>query len=339
MSLAAVGRADGAVTQRGLDFLHATARDDGSWPIDSDLSTWVTTLSVNALAAGGRAVPEADAVGRWLLGRQHAERHPFTDSAPGGWAWTHRPGGVPDADDTAGALLALATLSRAGAPDAARRGARCLHHLQNRDGGWPTFCRGWGRLPFDRSAPDLTAHVLRALARWPREAGAPRAIRRGLAYLRSSQRQDGAWTPLWFGNQRAPGHQNPVYGTARVLLAYRDLGRLDAPPAGRGVAWLLAAQNAAGGWGGAAGVESSIEETALAVEALAAWREESAVAAACRRGGLHLAERIADGGLDSSTPIGLYFARLWYSERLYPIIFAVAALGTLLSSDDESETP
>ena len=23
---------------------------------------------------------------------------------------------------------------------------------------WPTFCRGWGRLPFDRSGSDLTAH-------------------------------------------------------------------------------------------------------------------------------------------------------------------------------------
>ena len=26
------------------------------------------------------------------------------------------------------------------------------------------------------------------------------------------------------------------------------------------------------------------------------------------------------------SPIGLYFAKLWYSERLYPIIFTVSAL-------------
>ena len=38
-----------------------------------------------------------------------------------------------------------------------------LIHLQNRDGGWPTFCRGWGALPFDRSGCDLTAHVLRIM--------------------------------------------------------------------------------------------------------------------------------------------------------------------------------
>jgi squalene-hopene/tetraprenyl-beta-curcumene cyclase len=27
------------------------------------------------------------------------------------------------------------------------------------------------------------------------------------------------------------------------------------------------------------------------------------------------------------TPIGFYFAKLWYFERLYPLAFAVAALG------------
>ena len=33
------------------------------------------------------------------------------------------------------------------------------------------------------------------------------------------------------------------------------------------------------------------------------------------------------GGLHDPTPIGFYFAKLWYFEKLYPIIFAVAALG------------
>src|SRR5262249_58268730 len=45
-------------------------------------------------------------------------------------------------------------------------GLRWLGELQNRDGGWPTFCRGWGKLPFDRSGSDLTAHALRALRAW-----------------------------------------------------------------------------------------------------------------------------------------------------------------------------
>ncbi|HXG09709.1 MAG TPA: prenyltransferase/squalene oxidase repeat-containing protein, partial [Gemmataceae bacterium] len=149
------------------------------------------------------------------------------------------------------------------------------------------------------------------------------------------QRPDGSWVPLWFGNQFAPNDENPVYGTARVLAAYRDLDMMDSEPARRGVAWLLSVQNADGGWGGAAGVPSSMEETALAVEALLdvpftlpsppggarrAWE-------AVNKGLTWLVEQVERGGLYDPTPIGFYFAKLWYFEKLYPIIFTVAALG------------
>ena len=40
-----------------------------------------------------------------------------------------------------------------------------------------------------------------------------------------------------------------------------------------------------------------------------------------------LIRQVADGGLHQPTPIGFYFAKLWYYEKLYPIIFTVAALG------------
>src|SRR5690606_13312605 len=48
MSLASMGRADDAVVQRGVAFLIDSIRDDGSWPIDTNLATWNTTLSINA---------------------------------------------------------------------------------------------------------------------------------------------------------------------------------------------------------------------------------------------------------------------------------------------------
>jgi hypothetical protein len=36
-----------------------------------------------------------------------------------------------------------------------------------------------------------------------------------------------------------------------------------------------------------------------------------------------------DVDVGMSGPIGLYFADLWYSEKLYPSIFSAAALGRL----------
>jgi len=49
--------------------------------------------------------------------------------------------------------------------------------------------------------------------------------------------------------------------------------------------------------------------------------------AAARRGALYLAARVKAGTWTQATPVGLYFASLWYSERLYPIVWTVEALG------------
>ena len=358
MSLAAGGQADHPVVLRGVDFLTATARGDGSWPIDTNLATWVTTQSLAALAAGGDLEAHLSAVERqkllrWLLDQQYHSLHPYTHADPGGWAWTDLPGGVPDADDTAGALLALRCLGGGGAESsqAACAGITWLLELQNADGGIPTFCRGWGRLPFDRSSPDLTAHALLAWSRWrqdlpPRLRSRLQAARkRGVDYLAASQREDGAWEPLWFGNQSAPGEENPTYGTARVLLALNRLSRESDLPVetmrSRGIGWLLDAQNPDGGWGGASGVNSTIEETALAVQALADALEVASAPGGTMTTSLEVAISKGVGWLVSETqggrdfkpsPIGLYFSKLWYYERQYPVIFTVAALGRAAST-------
>ena len=49
MSLASMGEAQHPVAQRGVGFLRASVRPDGSWPIDTNLATWGTTLAVRAL--------------------------------------------------------------------------------------------------------------------------------------------------------------------------------------------------------------------------------------------------------------------------------------------------
>jgi squalene-hopene/tetraprenyl-beta-curcumene cyclase len=334
MALAGAGRGDHPVARRAVGFLEASVRSDGSWPIDTNLSTWTSTLAIKALAhqPGALSSVRKLQLRRWLLSQQFRREHPYTHAAPGGWAWTDLPGGVPDADDTPGALLALRALGENEPPDreslaAAEDGVRWLLDLQNGDGGIPTFCRGWGALPFDRSSPDLTAHTLRAWHAWaPRcpekiRKRIARATRRALRFLCATQRADGSWVPLWFGNEHASCDENPVYGAAHVLIALRDIGENEIAP--RAMHYLANAQNADGGWGGAKGAPSSIEETALAVEALAGADAHSGV----HRGIAWLARRVLDGSWTEPAPIGLYFARLWYFEKLYPIIWTVGALG------------
>jgi squalene-hopene/tetraprenyl-beta-curcumene cyclase len=343
ISLVAAGHRDHKVVEQGVRFLLESRRDDGSWPIDTNLATWVTTLSINALSIDDCPALDRHALLAWLMGQQHRVEHPYTHAAPGGWAWTDLSGGVPDADDTPGALLAVARLmasamTASDAPNDAVRerailGVQWLLDLQNRDGGIPTFCRGWGALAFDRSSPDLTAHTLLAWDTWrsalpvPMQARVSHATDRAVAFLDRVQRADGAWVPLWFGNERAPEEENPTYGTARVLIALAKINRREL--AVRGIGWLLTAQNDDGGWGGAIGVPSSIEETALAVDALAAnaLAGTMPVQIALARGAEWLIDATDRGARTPASPIGLYFAKLWYDEALYPLIFAVSALG------------
>lgn len=393
MNLAACGQGHLPVAQDCLRFLIDERLADGSWPIDTNLATWVTSLSLHALSRRGplkltlseprpssQAIAESAATEgtpaaensalespsleppaastqlssqtlRWLLACQHRRRHPFTGANPGGWGWTDLSGAVPDADDTPAALLAISHVDWSDpmwqplehqSLDAVKLGLGWLLRLQNRDGGWPTFCRGWGTLPFDRSGTDLTAHALRALQAWlPRleqvnrsnSASAVRAVRirsamrRGLAYLSRTQGSDGSWLPLWFGNQDRPQEDNPVYGTGKVLMAYGALGLVDSLQAQRARAYLMRCQNADGGWGG--GPSSSIEETAIALEGLLCGGQMLGDASIMQ--GLEwLAQSIRSGNLMCSSPIGFYFAKLWYHERLYPTVFSLAALGTAL---------
>lgn len=350
LCLIAGGHQENEVVTRGLRFLEMQQRADGSWPIDTDLSTWVTTLSIKALGASGAINFNTYDASSWrnhLLSLQYRERHPFNQARPGGWGWTHFSGSVPDGDDTPGALLALLQLYEGTAPEinALIRGSEWLLRIQNSDGGFPTFCKGWTNLPFDSSCADLTGHALLAFTTLLGQAGSQipealrsklqKSIRKAAGYLQKHQDPSGFWVPLWFGNQQTPTRKNPVYGTARIMVYLQDclevgiqeektekLIRSMVVSSGK---YLSSQQNADDSWGGEKEIPGSIEETALAISALVQTDRE-----ACLRGFRWL-EKNSGGDQLKASPIGLYFATLWYDEKMYPLVFYVEALGRYLT--------
>ncbi len=345
MCLIKSGFGTNSVAVKGLCFLRNQQRQDGSWPIDTDLSTWVTTLSVKALGqqmSKEFSATESETLVNHLKTIQYKEVHPFNLAQPGGWGWTNFAGSVPDVDDTSGAILALLELYRIDNHDEETiiNGCLWLTTLQNKDGGFPTFCKGWGRLPFDSSCADLTGHALFALTKSLDILGSKmpgdlqnsvrHCIARSFGFLWKVQRDNGSWYPLWFGNQLTSDTKNPVYGTAKVAIYLKDsllcdsldknmkknIGRMltDAQD------YLLKQQNKDGSWGGEFGIPGTIEESSLSISALIG-KDQTAIL----KGFEWLKNEYDNNGLRSN-PIGLYFALLWYDEKLYPLIYFIEAL-------------
>ena len=319
------------VVRKAAEFLYDTQREDGAWPIDTDLASWVTALAVKAL---GEDVEERELLIEKIRGNAFKEKHYFTGAQAGGWGWSDRPGAAPDGDDTSGALVALHTLSRGKYCDEVGAGVEWLMALQNNDGGMPTFCKGWGKLPFDRSSADISAHALLAMELWmdhlPEkiQRRAKRSIERMIGWMSREQAEDGSWTPLWFGDQGADDERSPVYGTATAVeYLSQSKNKAVGPLIERGAKFLTGAQNDDGGWGGARGVESKVTLTARALSALASI--ESADREVVERGFDYIYRAWQRGDMYRAEPIGLYFARLWYSEPMYNMTFVLMAMKKL----------
>lgn len=337
--------AETEVVKKGIGFLKKTQRSDGGWPIDVDLSTWVTSLSVKAYRSNLNDFLTPDEQNK-IAGHfkliQNEGIHSFNGTGPGGWGWTNYSGSVPDGDDTPGVILALLKLQP---KDKVKKevlaGAKWLQQLQNSDGGFPTFSKGWGKLPFDQSCSDLTGHCLLAVSTiletfkndlQNKELQVLEKIfKNALKYLEKNQSENGSWLPLWFGNQLTNNHANPVYGTAKVLTYLKDvtshqwINELNCNRLGKmiqkGNDFLISVQNNDRSWGGDKSIPGSMEETALAVSALASPENMKI----CCSGMDWLDEFYMQNGFKPA-PIGLYFASLWYDEKMYPATAYLEAL-------------
>ena len=88
--------------------------------------------------------------------------------------------------------------------------------------------------------------------------------------------------------------------------------------------YLYCVQKDDGSFGGDATSPASLEETAVALQALVSEgvnaREKVLLSVQW------LVTATASGTRFPPAPIGLYFARLWYHEQLYPVIWTLSAL-------------
>jgi len=313
---------------------------------------------------------------RWLLEKQTRRPGDWAKTVraePGGWFFEYRNQFYPDSDDTAMVLLALrACFDEAPPPcaalppelrlvdhEAARptnaeehigtmrkaagaidRGLEWLLAMQNRDGGWGAFDRNNDReflcyVPFadhnamiDPSTPDLAGRVLEALGRLGYRPGHP-AVDRAVDYVRRTQEPDGSWFGRWGVNY--------VYGTWQALAGLAEAGvPCDDPAVAAGAGWLLAHQQACGGWGES---PDSYEDpplrgrgtptpsqTAWAVLGLlaAGMHEHPAVSRAVRF--LTLTQN-EDGTWDEPEFTGTGFPRVFYLRyHYYRIYFPLLAL-------------
>lgn len=352
LSLINAGYGETEVVKKGIEFLKRTQRQDGGWAIDVDLSTWVTTLSIKALGSKIDEVlneEQQNILIEHLKSLQNKIVHPFNGASPGGWGWTNYSGSVPDCDDTPGAMLALMQLApHHTVTDEILVGGEWLLKMQNSDGGFPTFSKGWGKLPFDQSCADLTGHCFLALAKVlnlfrnkissSTKKKLNESLKNAITYLQKYQQENGSWMPLWFGNQHTKNHQNPVYGTARVLTylydslpflpANSEIVKLIEELIHSGEKFLLEVQHENGSWGGNSSVHGSIEETSLSIAALQGSTHTNQ-----REKGFGWLDKYHQNNGLKAAPIGLYFASLWYDEKMYPITSYLEAVVRELNHD------
>lgn len=264
--------------------------------LTGSLAMMRTSLAVTAAAEANpdtaapetvpAAAPSVDAGIAWLISRQHAD---------GFW----RDLGGTEPRDTAAAVAALKLFPSG--MDSAARGedwlkavipANCdflarkllgidaadpaeMAAMQNADGGW-------GSAPGFRSNPVDTALALQAQTVRGNVDGA--VCTAAINFMHAGQHPDGGW-----GN--GPGDSR-VQPTAEVLLALNPHRRsypLE-PSMADGLAWLLARQNADGGFGNN---PSTVSDTAVALRAIKAT---GASGTAADRAAAYLLSRQADDG-------------------------------------------
>ncbi len=191
-----------------------------------------------------------DLAGDWVTHRPHAR--------PGGWAFQYANPHYPDLDDTAVVVMAMDRAQRELGDkrfqQAIERGREWVCGLQSRNGGWGAFDADnnylyLNNIPFsdhgallDPPTEDVTGRCVSMLAQLGERAETSAVLREAFDYLRRTQLADGSWYGRW--------GMNYIYGTWSVLCCLNAAGFDPVSPLMcKAADWLVAIQNADGGWG------------------------------------------------------------------------------------------
>jgi squalene-hopene/tetraprenyl-beta-curcumene cyclase len=222
---------------------------------------WDTALTALALEYSGVRKEHFSVLqaAKWLASMQIFRKGDWSvklpDLPPGGWAFEFDNNWYPDVDDTAVVLMLLYRhLDKEFiSPENLETGLRWILGMQGRDGGWAAFdvnnnMKLLNQLPFgdleamiDPSTVDLTGRALEVLGLAGYDMSS-RPVKRGMAFIRKNQEQDGSWWGRWGVNY--------IYGTWSVLSGLESVGEdMTKPYIRYAVRWLNSSQKPDGGWG------------------------------------------------------------------------------------------
>ncbi len=221
---------------------------------------------------------------------------------------------IPDADDTAVALLFLHELGQSPDP-------KILEYYATPDGHFASF-------QYERhSSVGVSLHVLHALLRVPGYPGGQRTITRLLDYLASQQIDGLYWIDKW--------HISPYYATAHALCILTELDSRMAfrmrPLIEQSREWIRNTQNQDGSWGFYN--QPTLEETAYALLALAASTPtplSSEDRRSCEKAVYYLQTKLKEAPVGSSADL---FPPLWIDKCLYrPALIVQAVIAAALEA-------
>lgn len=369
LALHHAGHPDAAPSFRGVDYWLWSDEALGQRLNGAHSHTWDTAFGVQAITAvpGVEQTSFLDGAARYLRDAQMRDdiaggRANYLDRARGGYCFSDKRHGWPVSDCSAEALSAWHALydraDPALRPDPPMLVAamRFILSRQNDDGGFSSFERRRGPLYLERLNPadmfrdcmvehsyvECTGSCVQALRHglehWgplltPTDRAATRrACRRGVAFLRSQQRPDGAWPGFW--------GINFTYGTLFAVSGLLAGGvPRDDPAIARACRWLVATRLPDGGWGESwrscldrrpvAHERSQVIMTSWALITLLRAGYSGPGAGEAILGGVRLLldRQLPSGNWPQESVAGIFFGTAMLHYGLYRTYFPIWALG------------